>query len=92
MSDISPRSVVELAIRVHGSKKLAYAMAAKQLGIAWETSRKIEVGDASGRRIPVGVVHRAFEVFRQQRMEQMRAEMERLEGLEGFGGDMAANH
>jgi hypothetical protein len=77
--DITARSVVELAVRVHGSKKLAYAIAAKQLGIAWETSRKIEVGDASGRRVPQEVVRRAFEMFRQQRLAQVRAEIWQLE-------------
>jgi hypothetical protein len=83
---ITPRDVVAMAIRVHGgSKKLAYAMAAKQLGIAWETSRKIEVGDTPGTRIHQNVVRAAFEVFRQQRIAQIRTEIGLLECMDAGG-------
>ena len=81
MTDISPRKVVELAISVHGSKKRGYAFAAQELGIAWETSRKIDTGDTPGSFIPQRVVQETFEAFRQQRIAQLLAELRQLEEL-----------
>jgi hypothetical protein len=76
---VTPRSVVEMATRVHRSKKLAYYAAAQQLRISCHTPRKLEAGDTPGSFIPQRVVDEAFEVFRQQRIAQIRAEMEQLE-------------
>jgi hypothetical protein len=76
---ITPRSVIEMATRVHRSKKLAYHAAAQQLRISCHTPRKLETGDTPGSFIPQHVVEQAFEAFRQQRIAQIRAEMEQLE-------------
>ena len=76
---ITPRSVIEMATRVHRSKKRAYYAAAQQLRISCHTPRKLETGDTPGSFIPQHVVEQAFEVFRKQRIAQIRAEMEQLE-------------
>jgi hypothetical protein len=68
-----------MATRVHRSKKTAYYAAAQQLRISCHTPRKIEQGGTPGSFIPQRVVDEAFEVFRQQRIAQIRAEMEQLE-------------
>jgi hypothetical protein len=78
MSAITPRDVVAMAIRVGGLKKVGYDMAARQLGLSWDTARKIDEGKASGGSVPTDVVCQAFEAFRQQRIAQIRAEMEQL--------------
>jgi hypothetical protein len=46
--------------------------------LSWETKRKIDEGMASGGSVPTEVVCQAFEAFRQQRIGQIRAEMEQL--------------
>ena len=76
---ITARSVIELATRVYRSKKRAYHAAAQQLRISQHTPRKLEAGDTPGSFIPQHVVEQAFEVFRKQRIAQIRAEMEQLE-------------
>ena len=81
MSDISPRRVVELATRVHGSKKRGYAFAGQELGVAWDTCRKIDGGETPGSKIPTDVVQEAFDLFRQQRITQLLTELEQLEKL-----------
>jgi hypothetical protein len=75
---VTPKDVVAMAIRVGGLKKVGYDMAARQLRISCHTPRKLEVGDTPGSFIPQHVVEQAFEVFRQQRIAQIRAEMEQL--------------
>jgi len=75
---VTPRSVVEMATRVHRSKKAAYYAAALQLRISCHTPRKIEQGGTPGTFIPQRVVDEAFEMFRQQRIAQIKAEMEQL--------------
>ena len=81
MSDISPRRVIELAISVHGSKKLGYTFAGQELGVAWDTCRKIDGGETPGSKIPTDVVQEAFDLFRQKRITQLLAELEQLEKL-----------
>jgi hypothetical protein len=76
---VSPRLVVELAVRVHGRKKSGYVAAAKLLGIADDTSRKIENGDASGAYIKPDALRNAFNLLIQQRIAQIRAELNELE-------------
>ena len=75
---ITPRSVIEMATRVHRSKKLAYYYAAQQLGISGHTPRKIEQGGTPGSFIPKDVVQEAFDLFRQQRITQLLTELEQL--------------
>ena len=81
MSDISPRKVVELAISVHGSKKRGYAFAGQELGVAWDTCRKIDGGETPGSKISPDVVQEAFELFRLQRIAQLLTELKQLEKL-----------
>jgi len=75
---ITPKDVVAMAIRVSKFKKVGYYAAARQLRVSCHTPRKIEQGCTPGTFIPQRVVNEAFEVFRQQRIAQIRAEMEQL--------------
>ena len=78
---ITARSVIELAISVHGSKKRGYASAGQELGVAWDTCRKIEGGETPGSRISPDVVQEAFELFRLQRIAQLLEELKHLEDM-----------
>ena len=81
MSGVTPRSVIEMATRVHRSKKLAYYYAAQQLGISDHTPRKIEQGSTPGSFIPKDVVQEVFELFRRQRIAQLLEELKHLEDM-----------
>jgi hypothetical protein len=78
---INPRSVVELAISVHGSKKRGYTFAGQELGVTWATCRKIDTGETPGSRIPPDVLRDAFELFRRQRIDQCQSELDWLTTL-----------
>jgi len=81
--EITPKKVVELAVALSsGNRRVGYTLAAYHLGIRTDTARKISNGGdliANGNSIPVEHLNKIFELFRQQRMAQIREELAEYE-------------